>query len=248
VETDLTAAVIDKIDTLSQLAHRTENLTLEIEGKTYSAKTLEPIIDDRRPETLQVSNLSSIVQFINENRDGVKKDKLSIFVTSPTHVELRGPSEGESLARTLFVLAENTYGVDPFPFGRFIETEAFIISLMTKFTADFDRDLVVKIASNLVAEASLKKEDTGATTKKTSSGGVINNSGEKDLPVAKLMPFRTFMQVPQPASLFIFRYKSDGEEIGCTLIEADGGAWRDEAMANIADYFREKVPEVAVYS
>ena len=51
-------------------------------------------------------------------------------------------------------------------------------------------------------------------------------------PVA-LVPFRTFIEVEQPESKFVFRVK-DGPQMG--LFEADGGEWRLAAMLRIKEY------------
>ncbi|PFR65873.1 hypothetical protein COK29_26730, partial [Bacillus cereus] len=48
-----------------------------------------------------------------------------------------------------------------------------------------------------------------------------------------LQPYRTFVEVEQPKSNFIFRMK-DGPR--CSIHEADGGAWKLQAMNNIEDY------------
>lgn len=45
-----------------------------------------------------------------------------------------------------------------------------------------------------------------------------------------LAPYRTFPEIEQPKSKFIFRMQSGPT---ATLFEADGGAWRNEAMKNI---------------
>lgn len=51
---------------------------------------------------------------------------------------------------------------------------------------------------------------------------------------AKLRPYRTFLAVEQPASLFILRMREGGQ---CALFEADGGLWRETARQNIRNYF-----------
>ena len=52
-----------------------------------------------------------------------------------------------------------------------------------------------------------------------------------------LAPYRTFLEVEQPESSFIFRMRdSDRGGVSCALFEADGGAWRNEAMSDVAAY------------
>lgn len=62
-----------------------------------------------------------------------------------------------------------------------------------------------------------------------------------------LKPFRTFPEVEQPASKFIFRMR-DGmrDTVEAALFEADGGAWKNEARANISTYLCEQLKETGV--
>ena len=51
-----------------------------------------------------------------------------------------------------------------------------------------------------------------------------------------LKPFRTFSEADQPESKFVFRLHKDDDGVTAALIEADGGAWKVQAMQNIAAY------------
>lgn len=54
-----------------------------------------------------------------------------------------------------------------------------------------------------------------------------------------LQPFRTFVEVDQPESAFVFRMRDDGRDgVQCAIFEADGGAWKNEAMENIKVYLQ----------
>lgn len=55
-----------------------------------------------------------------------------------------------------------------------------------------------------------------------------------------LAPYRTFLEVEQPESQFIFRMK-DGPR--GAIFEADGGAWRNQAIVNIREYLKEQLSE-----
>ena len=49
-----------------------------------------------------------------------------------------------------------------------------------------------------------------------------------------MAPFRTFPEVEQPTSQFVFRAKCDGENKPyLMLVEADGGRWKIEAISTI---------------
>lgn len=55
-----------------------------------------------------------------------------------------------------------------------------------------------------------------------------------------LKPYRTFLEVDQPESAFIFRMK-EGHGVECAIFEADGGAWMMEAMQNIKAYLEKEL-------
>lgn len=53
----------------------------------------------------------------------------------------------------------------------------------------------------------------------------------------------------QPESQFVFRmkeYKNEG--IQCALFEADGGAWRLNAMANIKEYLEHELSDLEQFT
>ena len=58
-----------------------------------------------------------------------------------------------------------------------------------------------------------------------------------------LKPFRTFAEAEQPESKFIFRMRKDEDGVTAALIEADGGAWKVQAIKNIANYLEDKLSE-----
>jgi len=53
-----------------------------------------------------------------------------------------------------------------------------------------------------------------------------------------LAPFRTFREIAQPESKFVFRMQQGPR---CALFEADGGAWRLEAMKRSKAYLEEEL-------
>lgn len=68
----------------------------------------------------------------------------------------------------------------------------------------------------------------------------VNTEAKKTRTVV-LRPYRTFTEVEQPASAFIFRCRQDQGKMQFMLCEADGGAWRSEAMKNIQTFMEKAV-------
>ena len=63
-----------------------------------------------------------------------------------------------------------------------------------------------------------------------------------------LRPYRTFLDIHQPASEFVLRIKADKDEgPRCALFEADGGAWRFTALEHIKSYMADNLdPDRAI--
>lgn len=245
----LGAESIDKIQKLAEGADLLNNRTIEIEQNgvkiTYDRNTLTPIFHDPRPKTLQVNTLSGIKDYLlTAGHDGHQDDDVTIAVKSPTLVTVYGKAKGPEIARTYYIEAKDERR-EAYPFGEWIDTEEFIIRMYSSFEPTKDRDIIIQIVSGLKNEASIKGTDNGSTMKKEAINGVISDSEIKcTIPILK--PWRTFSEVNQPESAFLFRYRSDGDSVVVALFEADGGAWKIEAMDNIAKFFREKVPEYNV--
>ena len=63
-------------------------------------------------------------------------------------------------------------------------------------------------------------------------------------PYVNMQPFRTFLEVEQPESVFLLRLDGNGN-VG--LFEADGGVWKLEATRNISAYFEQKLADLIGY-
>ena len=60
-----------------------------------------------------------------------------------------------------------------------------------------------------------------------------------------LTPYRTFLEVKQPSSEFVFRIKDNGGTPAFMLVEAEGGLWRAEAMQNIKEYLTKALEDIS---
>ena len=75
--------------------------------------------------------------------------------------------------------------------------------------------------------------DNGVTQEVSVRRGVALKEQQTVQPIVHLQPYRTFLEVVQPASDFLLRIDKDGHP---ALYEADGGAWKLEAKRSIAAY------------
>ena len=83
--------------------------------------------------------------------------------------------------------------------------------------------------------------DDGVSQAATIKTGVASVNDVKVPNPVVLAPFRTFPEISQPESKFIFRMQSGPR---AALFEADGGAWRNEAMMKIKACLEEQLKEI----
>lgn len=205
----------------------------EIHGITYSDKELEPVIHNPKARAIQMNTLTSLVDYIKARVDEMD-EKMIVHVQSPTKVSLYSALDGERIRENM---VEVVARVPNFEYGRFIDHERFCIGLQAKFLEDpeSDRALVLKFAGTVEDGTVSQYSDDGISQKATIKTGIASK-GDAIVPnPVKLRPYRTFHEVQQPISEFIFRMKSDNG-VWCALFEADGGAWENVAMKNIKDY------------
>lgn len=71
--------------------------------------------------------------------------------------------------------------------------------------------------------------------------GAVLKEQQTVQPIVRLQPYRTFLEVEQPASDFLLRLDKEGHP---ALYEADGGAWKLEAKRSIAAYLGEQLADL----
>ena len=187
-----------------------------------------------------MNTLSSLIDYIKANVDEMP-GKMIIHVQSPTLVQMYSELDYE---RKREYMVEVNASVPDFRFNQFSDHEPFCINLQSKFIddPDTDRALLLKFAGTVEAGTVAEYGDDGVTQKATVKTGIASK-GEAIVPSpVTLKPFRTFVEVEQPLSNFVFRMKQDRHDgIQCALFEADGGAWKIAAMREIKTYLKEQL-------
>src|SRR5690606_26037278 len=112
--------------------------------------------------------------------------------------------------------------------------------LQSAFVKNDDRDVILKVVGNVKEEDVKTYGDDGVSQSVTAKVGVAT-VGQVEVPnPVSLKPYRTFAEVEQPESEFIFRMKNGPR---CSLFEADGGAWKLQAISNIKSYLSAALEE-----
>jgi len=215
----------------------------EIDGNTYSDKPLERISYIPYAGAIEMKTLSSFVEYIKANIDEMS-DKMIVHVVSPTEVQLYSALDTD---RNREYLVEVNAELPDFRFGSFIDHESFVIALQSKFVSNADRDLVLKFAGTVEDGTVAEYGDDGVTQKATVKTGVASKADAVVPNPVNLIPYRTFLEVQQPASDFIFRMKSSCG-VQCAIFEADGGAWKNKAMNNIKEYLKNELADLKQFT
>ena len=207
-----------------------------INDQVYSDKPLNRISYVPRATSIEMNTLSSLIDYIKSGVESFS-DQMIIHVQSPTRVCMYSALDCERVRE--YVVEVNAQ-LPRFAFDQFQNHEAFVIGVQSKCVDDpkTDKALLLKFAGTVEAGSVAEYGDDGVSQKATIKTGIASK-GEALIPSpAVLKPFRTFVEVDQPISSFIFRMKEDkySKAIQCALFEADGGAWKIAAMEAIKAY------------
>ncbi len=216
----------------------------EVCGQKYSDKELKRISYNPKAETIRMCTLTSLVEYLQSGADSMQA-KMFVHVVSPVKVRLISQLDKERVRETL---VEAVCDVPEFNYGHYIGHEEFLIALQAKFLPNNDRELLFKFAGTVENGTIAQYGDDGVTQKATVKTGIVSK-GDAIVPnPVKLRPYRTFIEVKQPESEFIFRMKENERGgVQCAVFEADGGAWRNEAMENIKEYLQHELEKYKQY-
>lgn len=203
-------------------------------------------VRDVSPEAVSVTTLSALVALIAAQLNDLKADNAIIRVANFDEVKLQARLADKYGRRDLHVVV-NLPKTQGFQFGSFLDQESFLIGVMANFTADGDREYLLRIASNLTNERVIEGVDNGVTQTVGLKQGAALKTQETVRQRVTLAPYRTFREVQQPSSEFVFRVRQEKDEIPkLALFEADGGKWKIDASLAVRDWFAGKVGDIPV--
>jgi hypothetical protein len=206
----------------------------EVDGQAYSTQPLH-LLKEATARPLEVRSLSGIVEYLKSKFD--VDQQLMVHVSSPTEVIAFGALNSNE-NRNEFIRANAM--IPSFSFDRWYDSEEFNIKLQSTFVKNEDRDIMLKVVGNIREENVKQVGDDGVSQAVQAKVGVATVATVQVPNPVVLKPYRTFVEVDQPESDFIFRMKNGPS---CALFEADGGAWKLQAMKNIREYLQEALAE-----
>lgn len=215
--------------------------TIVINGRTYCTKDLRRYDKAAKAEPIKATTLTSLVDYIKESREELR-NRMIVQVVSATKVLLYSGLLEERDRETLF---EVNALLPQFEYGREYDQESFLVSMQSCFMSSDDREAVTVLASNIVNTQSATYSDDGISQQAVMKTGITTKDNVLVPNPVKLVPYRTFLEVPQPESAFVFRI-SEGRGGAPTfkLVAADGGLWKSQAVDNIKYYLTKELADI----
>lgn len=201
-----------------------------------------PLRIEPEAKPLKFSTLQSICDYIAEDPDGIFHGdvKYMLQISDANHVYLLSPIFGESKQRATVAACEINLRSDRQI--RYTDPETFQVIVQTRFVETDARKLLLQVAGNLKKEQGMQTADDGVSQKLTVMTGVSTAANVKWVNPTPLRMIRTFPEIEQPESAFVFRVNQDGE---CALFEDENAIWQLTAIASIKKFLQEHVDPTA---
>ena len=152
------------------------------------------------------------------------------------------PAEAERDRETLF---EVNALLPHFEYGREYDQESFLVSMQACFAPSEEREDVTKVASNIVSTQEATFSDDGISQQVVMKTGVTKKENAIIPNPVRLIPYRTFLEVEQPESEFVFRItEGRGGAPAFKLVSADGGRWEAVAVDNVKSYLTDALADI----
>lgn len=232
-------------DAIHEVLRLKDAKVIEIDDRKYSTEKLVEIHDPKYC-TLKINSLTSLVEYIRSDLDELFSNHCGLLAHVAGHnkVDLMTPVHGSFKQRMLIMTCEPS--LPEIPLNVAISQEQFMIMLQSCFVENDDLVRLMRLAGRIVEKNTEQYTDDGVTQKAVIKKGVSLKE-ETVLPrKVKLAPYRTFFEIEQPESEFVFRVSSSDAGPRLALYEADGGAWKNEAARRIKAYLGNELNECFV--
>ncbi|MBE0583075.1 MAG: hypothetical protein IH612_04855 [Desulfofustis sp.] len=230
---------IEKIQELSLQAAG----TCTINGRTYTAAQVRQVTDPRA-EVMHVATLQAVVDYFNLD-DRIIKEDTFIHVVDPTTVRLISKLDPFQRDREVYIQAgASTTG---FMFGHSYAVAKFIVALRAGFVQGEAMDALIKYTGNMKLDSSIRQQDDGVTQVITVKKGIDGEAWKAAPKDMLLAPWRTFVEVEQPESIFIFRAEEGRDGlITVSLHEVEDPHWQLVAIKRVAEWLKDILPGVPI--
>lgn len=234
----------DAINALTDLGKKAaEPKKLIVSGRSFLVagddfEEIEPI-EPPKPEKAVVRSLNAFVALVKTEVAGFYKD-LPVYISCDKHDHVKAftkPDVDDDLHRWT---PYEAVAVDLPPLvedvrWNFDEAQIKLRAMFQRAPEDKtnDVDYILSLLSHMSVDQSVKSDDNGVTQTVQVRKGVSFVENQRVRPIVKLAPYRTFQEVEQPESEFVFRVYDDRS---ISLTAADGGMWKLAARIATLDY------------
>lgn len=233
----------EAIQLLMQAGNKPHEHIVEMEsGATWrvdnegNVHQLFPQIPGTANHEIVVRTLTGLIDYIKSNLER-ENDKFFLHIDNNKKVVLKGLLLEDGSRESLMVASAQ---LPEFRFDWFHPADEFLINLNARFVNEYDRKKLIAFSGNVKEDNSRQTGDDGFSQKTIVKRGIASAQEEIVPNPVKLAPYRTFTEVDQPESDFIFRMK-EGPQFG--LFEADGGAWQNQAIFNIKAFLEKELED-----
>lgn len=242
---------------LRDLAEKIEELVngqvkpeiVEHDGVDY-IKTAHGYEQLKKPHTqkIEVNSLDGLVKLIKNHKNdvGIEDDEylvdnicLPLIVKVDFNcIEVMSALNADKSRNYLFEANPMTPRLS---IGHNMSAEEMIILLSTSFIMTENTEKFINSLSSLRVVEEVEFNDDGVGQTVTAKKGASMNAKFQVQPIVKLKPIRTYAEINQVESKFLFRVNQDGS---VCLREADGGQWKYEVQKRIVAYLEENLKEL----
>ena len=179
----------------------------------YSVDTLEALVKLIRTEGINHSPLLYV---------RVDSARRVMVDTTYTHKEYAEFSR--------LPLYEAVSDVPSISVNQYMSQEHAVIELQSLYAVTDDRDYLLALLSRIDVNQGVSSVDNGISQEVSVRTGAVLKEQQTVQPIVHLQPYRTFLEVEQPASDFLLRLDKDGRP---ALYEATAvrGSWRPSATS-----------------
>lgn len=222
-------------EALQYLIGLSELKVINQDGFSYHDKDLkifrDPVIDEFTTFTL-----AGLIEYCDTIVRG--DNQIIIHIAGYNQVNCYSMNVDKWQRRILYAKAAPIQGCT-YQFGYQLDIEKFIIALRANFVPSETIDNIISTVGNITDNEIKDFADDGITQTATVRSG-INLKAKIELPpVIRLAPYRTFIEIEQPKSDFIFRVKKGDNAPTCAIHECNDNRWKFEAIDRIETWFDE---------
>lgn len=198
-----------------------------------------PLPDEPGYPTIVVRSLAGFCDALDET------DQVEVIVCTSSEVSALSAERGKNRKRDVFLKAVCTM---PLKIWNYQSLEDFRIRLVTSFLPTPARASLLERIATVKDEAIMTSEDDGITQKVSAKTGIATVAQVGLPPVIELRQMRSFEEVEQVETPYLFRLRKGSAGIEAALFEVETD-WQTKQARIVAEYVKEKLGDdvVVVY-